>query len=147
MGGLVALRALLALGADVRGASVWSSSLAPLRDRARHHAARNPSPAAGTDDVFKDLKSEIAALPFDFDPDRADPAAFLGEMRTPLNLHHAVEDPVTPFEWSETTADELSRLGHRVTLYTYSSADHLFTPTDLQRAIDRDVRFFQQLMN
>jgi dienelactone hydrolase len=110
MGGAVTLRALLALGDEVRGASIWSSSSASLSDEAE-----------------------------------SDPAGFLGDLETPLNIHHATGDPVTPYAWSAALHEELSGLGRTAALYSYPSSDHLFTGDDIQRAIDRDSLFFDQL--
>jgi dipeptidyl aminopeptidase/acylaminoacyl peptidase len=88
------------------------------------------------------LQAEIDALPFEFDPAQADPAAFLGELKTPLNIQHATGDPSVPFAWSEATYDKLQGLGRPVTLYVYPTADHLFAEPELRQAIERDSEFF-----
>jgi len=97
-----------------------------------------------TGDRPASLKAEVDALPFDFDPDQADPAQFLGEIGAPLAIHHAEGDPVVPFEWSEATAAELENLGHTVVFYRYPSSHHLFESDEFEQAIERDVAFFRQ---
>ena len=145
MGGNVTLRALLALGDEVRGASIWSSSSAGLWDKANNYANRAGKDGAGGTDYLDSLTTEIAALPFDFDPAWADPAAFLGELKTPLNIHHATGDPAVPFAWSEIAAGKLAGTGHPVTFYVYPSAEHLFEGADFKQAINRDAALFRQL--
>jgi len=144
MGGNVALRTLLALGDEVRGASIWSSSSAGLWEKARNYAGRTDNRPAR--DYPESLTAEINALPFDFDPVRADPDGYLDQLGAPLNIHHARGDPVTPFRWSESMSERLAESGHPSTLYTYASGDHLFTGTEFKQAVARDVAFFRQLM-
>jgi dienelactone hydrolase len=143
MGGNVTLRALLALGDEVRGASIWSASAAGLWERAAHHASRTQGQAADSDRL-EALRAEIDALPFGFDPERADPTAFLDQLQTPLIIQHATGDPVVPFHWSADIANELAKFGQPVTLHSYPSANHLFEGAELKLAIERDVAFFRQ---
>ena len=146
MGGNVTLRALLALDGEVRGASIWSSSSAGLWDKANRYASQAGRDGASGTEYLDSLSAEIAALPFDFDPARTDAAAYLGELQTPLNIHHATDDPAVPFIWSESTAGELARTGHPVTFYVYPSADHLFEGRDFNQAVNRDTAVFRQLI-
>lgn len=140
MGGAVTLRALLALGAEVRAASIWSAAAAELEDKARNQVKRTGTP----DDDRADLAAEIAALPFAFDPARADPGGYLDQLQVPLSIHHATADPVTPYAWSEAAQGELQRLGRPATLYSYPSENHLFAGEELSLAIERDLGFFSQ---
>ena len=146
MGGAVTLRAVLALGDEVRGASIWSSSSAGLWEKAANYASRASGDATGAGDYLDILKAEIAALPFNFEPARADPTAFLAEIIPSLNIHHATGDPTVPHQWSETVARELATLGHPVTFYSYPAADHLFEGAEFQQALDRDTALFLRLM-
>jgi dienelactone hydrolase len=146
MGGSVTLRALLALGDEVRGASIWSSSSAGLWDKAANYAIRPNSGEQSATDYRESLVAQIGALPFDFDPAQADPTEFLQELRTPLNLHHATGDPVTPYAWSDSVAAAMSDLNRSATLYTYPSNDHLLVGSELIQAIDRDAALFKRHM-
>jgi len=146
MGGAVTLRAVLALGDEVRGASIWSSSSAGLWEKAANYASRATGDATGAGDYPDILKAEIAALPFNFEPARADPTAFLAEIIPSLNIQHATGDPTVPHQWSETVARELATLGHPVTFYSYPAADHLFEGAEFQQALDRDTALFLRLM-
>lgn len=107
MGGSITARALLALGSEVRGASLWSSS-------------------EGQGDEAESIS--------------------LTDIRTPLVIQHSEQDGSTPFSWSQSAFEELSKAGHPVQFYTYPGSHHLFTGEELLRAIARDVRFFKELM-
>jgi len=146
MGGNVVLRALLALGGEVRGASIWSPSAAGLWEKAHNYAARAAVENQAAGGFRESLEAEINALPFDFDPARADPTGFLEQLGAPLNIHHAQGDPVTPFRWSQTMATRLTSFGHPSTLYAYPSSDHLFTGAEFGQAVSRDAAFFRRLM-
>jgi dienelactone hydrolase len=139
MGGNVTLRAALALGDEVRGASIWSSSSAGLREKAALYANRENG-----DDNPDTLEEEIDALPFEFEPERADPAEFFDQLETPLIIHHAKGDKVVPFQWSEATAAALADQGHPATFHAYPSPDHLFEGAEFNQAIERDISFFRQ---
>ena len=146
MGGAVTLRALLALGDEVKGASIWSSSSAPLWQKVTNYADRRAEAAAERQALEDSVRADIAALPFDFDPAEADASAFLAELEVPLSIHHAENDPVTPIAWSRQMHAELLARGKDVSFHAYPASGHLFESDELRTAIDRDLRFFLSLM-
>jgi dienelactone hydrolase len=103
MGGSITLRALLALGDEVRGASIWSSASYPEE-----------------------------ALP-------------LGQIVTPVNIHHSSGDSSTPFDGSRAIDERLGETN--ASFYQYAGNDHLFQGDQLQQAIDRDVLFFKKIID
>jgi hypothetical protein len=65
---------------------------------------------------------------------------------SPINIHHAKDDATTAFEGSLMVASQLKQLGKTHELYSYLSANHLFTGDNLQLAITRDISFFRRIM-
>jgi uncharacterized protein len=73
-------------------------------------------------------------------------ASQLEQIYSPINIHHAKDDPTTVFEGSVAIASQLDQLGNTSKLYSYLSANHLFTGDNLQLAITRDIEFFRHIM-
>ena len=70
----------------------------------------------------------------------------LENIYSPMNIHHANNDPTAPFEGSAMIASQLKQLGKPPKLYPYMSTNHLFTGDNLQLAISRDIAFFRRIM-
>ena len=68
------------------------------------------------------------------------------QIYSPINIHHAKDDATTAFEGSLMVASQLKQLGKTHELYSYLSANHLFTGDNLQLAITRDISFFRRIM-
>jgi len=70
----------------------------------------------------------------------------IDQIFSPVNIHHAKDDPITVFEGSMIIASQLDQLGKTSKLYSYLSANHLFLGDNLQLAISRDIAFFRRIM-
>ena len=70
----------------------------------------------------------------------------LDNIYSPMNIHHAKNDPTTAFKGSTMIASQLKQLGKPRKLYPYMSTNHLFTGENLQLAISRDIAFFRRIM-
>lgn len=70
----------------------------------------------------------------------------LESIYSPINIHHAKDDPITTFEGSAMIASQLKQLGKTRKLYSYMSTNHLFTGDNLQLAVTRDIAFFRRIM-
>src|SRR5690606_22852743 len=55
------------------------------------------------------------------------PLSYLDEIVAPIQLHHAVDDPVVPVEFSHKLAEMLKMKRKDVELHTYSNSDHELT--------------------
>lgn len=64
---------------------------------------------------------------------------------TPLNIHHAVNDAVTPFANARKVAAAMWT-GNPGNLYEYQSDLHLFEGRDRENAFRRDISFFRSLI-
>jgi dienelactone hydrolase len=62
----------------------------------------------------------------------------------PLNIQHAEGDPVVPSTGSKVIGQHLESSGLDARLYIYPGDNHLFTDSNLELAIDRDLAHFRQ---
>ena len=70
----------------------------------------------------------------------------LGHLYGPINIHHSKDDLTTAFKGSVMIANRLDQLGKTGKLYSYLSANHLFTDDNLELAIARDTELFRHIM-
>ena len=123
MGAEVTLYAAAALGDQLKGASIWSASVPTVAKMSpQYDEVEAASP-------FEPVYSRIYS-PID----------------SPINIHHSKDDATTAFEGSLMVASQLKQLGKTHELYSYLSANHLFTGDNLQLAITRDISFFRRIM-
>jgi len=123
MGAEVTLYAAAALGDQLKGASIWSvyvPTAAKISPQYTEEGAVSP---------FEPVYSRI------YSP-----------INSPLNIHHAKDDPTTAFEGSVMIASQLKQLGNTAKLYSYLSANHLFTGDNLELAVTRDIAFFRSIL-
>ena len=123
MGAEVTLYAAAALGEQLKGASIWSVYLPTVAKMS------TPYPEVEVSSQFEKIYTPINS-----------------SINSPINIHHAKGDATTPFEGSTLIASQLKQLGKTHKLYSYMSANHLFTEDNLQLAITRDIAFFRRIM-
>ena len=70
----------------------------------------------------------------------------LDHLYGPINIHHSKNDLTTAFKGSVMIANRLDQLGKTGKLYSYLSANHLFTDDNLELAIARDTELFRHIM-
>lgn len=70
----------------------------------------------------------------------------LDHLYGPINIHHSKDDLTTAFKGSVMIANRLDQLGKTGKLYSYLSANHLFTDDNLELAITRDTALFRHIM-
>jgi hypothetical protein len=150
LGGEVSLRALLATD-RVKGATIWSSVGGDVWDQAFHYS-RYQNPLAPDSSLVakaevEQLRSDIAALGVPYDWRAREPMLHLAHLKTPLIIHHAVDDDGAEYRWSVELARDLYLGGHPYAFCSYAGSDHLFTGEQLQIAVLRDVTFFRSLID
>lgn len=126
MGAAVTLRAAAVLGDKICGASLWSAALI------------GPEKPSTTMQYLSDYNEK--------DVQNAQPID-LSALACALNIHHAVDDPVTAIATSTNLVEQLQRRQKVVTLFTYDSPDHLFTDANLASALARDIEFFRRIVS
>ena len=125
MGAAVTLRAAAALGDNIRGASLWSAALIePEKPSTTMRYLSNDNE-----------KDDQNAQPID-----------LSALVCALNIHHAVDDPVTAIATSKNLVEQLHQRQKVVTLFTYNSPNHLFSGANFTSALARDIEFFRSLI-
>ncbi len=150
MGGEVTLRALLATD-RIRAASLWSSVGGDIWDQSYYYSRYSEPDAPDSSDIDKAVitrtRNQIAELDGEFDPDSVEPLKYLGELNTPLIIHHAIDDTGAAFKWSALLAKELYLREKSYEFWPVQGGDHLFAGDDLTDAVDRDVDFFVRHAN
>lgn len=114
------------------GAEKTLHAAAALKGRLKGASIWSASVPAATNSVTQ--QAQIAAY------------SQLENIYSPMNIHHANNDPTAPFEGSAMIASQLKQLGKPPKLYPYMSTNHLFTGDNLQLAISRDIAFFRRIM-
>jgi len=146
MGGEVALRAVLAWP-QVLAASLWATTGGDAWEQA-HHYDRLSAPLAA-DELSRPkpgldrLRRALAAFGPSDRPEGREPLWHLDRLKTPLILHHALEDASTDHRWSARLARELYLRGLPYEFHTYSGADHFLAEPQRSEAVRRDIAFFQ----
>ncbi len=73
---------------------------------------------------------------------RISPASYLQDIVAPVSIHHSLDDPTVPYEWSEALAARMEELGKSVELYLYSDTPHTFRGEADQLFMQRMIAFF-----
>jgi len=150
MGGEVTLRMLLALGGQVKAASIWSTVAGDVWEQAVHYSFNDSGVADSSDRENKNiskLQADIAALPFAYSPEQGDPTGFIDQLEVPLIIHHAIGDIWgTPYAWSVELVTALRQNGREYEFFSYPGTDHLFREQQRSDAIERDMQFFKRRM-
>ena len=67
----------------------------------------------------------------------------LEQLRIPVVIHHAVDDPATSHRNSVWLHAQRSEMGFKSERYDYDGSEHFLTPQQRELAADRDARFFR----
>jgi dipeptidyl aminopeptidase/acylaminoacyl peptidase len=89
------------------------------------------------------LRRALAAFGPGDHPEGREPLRHVERLKTPLILHHALEDTSTDHRWSARLARELYVRGLPYEFHTYSGADHFFAEPQRSEAVRRDIAFFE----
>ena len=73
-----------------------------------------------------------------------DPVEHLDKLTTPLIIHHARGDRSVPYSWSESFVVDLASSNKEFEFHVYDSDNHLFAEPNRQKAVDRDIAFFNR---
>lgn len=146
MGGEIALRTVLAWP-EVKAASLWSTSGGDAWEQAHHYDRLNAPlqvdsinrPKAGLDR----LRSALAAFGPQDRQETREPLRHLHLLKTPLILHHALEDTSTDHRWSARLARDLYLRGLTYEFHSYAGSEHFFQEPQRTHAVARDIAFFK----
>ncbi len=148
LGGEVSLRTLLATN-QVKGASLWSTVGGDVWDQAYHYSRYKDQGSPDSSETPKvsvdQLRMDITRLGVPYDWASREPLRHLGALKTPLIIHHSIDDGSAAYKWSVQLAKELYLLGRPYRFYSYPGSDHFFGADARQLAVERDVAFFKSL--
>lgn len=137
--------------ADYRNVFMWGHSLGgDIWAQAYHYAryqnqlviAGDTIPNSGIDALRRDIQELGGRYAWETRESGRD----LEHLRTPLIIHHSIEDGEVPYSWSERLAEALHIRGRPYMFYSYAGSDHFLQPPAQDQAADRDVAFFRSLM-
>ncbi|WP_376788504.1 alpha/beta fold hydrolase [Thermoflexus sp.] len=134
MGGGIALR-VLAVNPTIRAAVLYGSMSADER-RNFERIFQWSGGARGREELS--VPEEILR--------RISPAAYLEDIRTPIQIHHGAADATVPPEWSRELYERLRALGKTVEWFEYPGQPHTFpagSPAD-RLLLERSIAFFQK---
>ncbi len=73
-----------------------------------------------------------------------DPYSFLADISGPVQLHHGTVDEQVPIDLSRHLAQELHDVSKSVELFEYPEANHNFSGSAFNLAVQRSVDFFNK---
>jgi len=62
----------------------------------------------------------------------------------PLSIHHGIDDPAVPYQWSENLFEAAQEQGATAELYLYPGASHTLVEADWDLAMKRTLDFFDK---
>lgn len=151
MGGNITMKNLV-ISKDIKAAVIWAGVVGSYDDilnnwsRARRwrsstqeHRHQGPSRQTFLDEF---------GSPED-NPDfwqSIDPYSFLGDISTPIQLHHGTGDTHVPISFSQNFEQVLNNEGKSVELFTYEGADHNLSGASFNTAMRRSIDFFDKYL-
>ncbi len=134
MGGGVATR-VLTISKDVKAAVLYA---AVSGDEAKNYA---------TASLWSkhDTGSSERAVPAEQLP-RISPSYYFSAITAAVSIHHSLEDPIVPVEWSMQTCEELKTLGKDVECHYYEKMPHTFERQGDKEFIHYTIQFFDRIL-
>ncbi len=147
MGGNILLRSIT-VNPEIKSASMWSGVVGSYNDLLFHW---NDSTVWKTSDNKEVVRPETLEKQFGSINEnqkfwnKISPTAYLKNIKIPVQLHHAVKDPVVPVEFSKKLSSQLEEYTY-VELYEYQGDDHDLSEKGLYPAVDNTVQFFDKTL-
>lgn len=154
MGGHITLRAMV-VNKDIKAGVIWAGVVASYPDllskwrRGNTPANVTPSPFPTTSSRggwrrgFIEQYGTPEENPTFWNSISAN--SYLADISGPLQLHHGTADHSVPYEFSETLAAQMKKVGKEVDLYIYPGDEHDI-PNNFGIAMQRSVDFFNKYL-
>lgn len=147
MGGQVTLRAMVA-SKDIKAGVIWAGVVASYPDLLEQWRQPNHAhPESGQNSRRRwreDLVAEYGS-PAE-NPEfwaSISPNTYLGDVSSPIQLHHSTTDTHVPIEFSENLYTQLQDASQTVEYYTYENDDHNIS-NNFSLAMERSLAFFDK---
>jgi uncharacterized protein len=158
MAGNLTLRALL-VEPDIRAGVIWAGAVYSYEDFAKYRLSdssyvRQPrDPHYVADDLTDEFQNKVAELRenpnvINFKTDQFWSAVSLTQniqfLNSPVQLHHAVNDPVVNIGYSTDLANILKLENKKYEIYEYQGGGHNIDSPYFEQAMQRTVEFFKK---
>lgn len=140
LGGDVTLR-VLEITSLVKGASLWGPVSADYPESSLYFIRKNRP---------EELKKIEELIYRTFSPRELaqySPSQNLDFITSPLIIHHGTADESVPYEWSLRLEKKLKQENKDHEFYSYLNEDHNFTRGSRALVLQRDIDFFNKLLN
>ena len=74
------------------------------------------------------------------------PVYYFGRIRAAVSIHHGLDDPLVPVQWSMQTCDELQALGRSVECHFYPGMPHTFQGQGEKQFMEYTRQFFDRVL-
>ena len=78
---------------------------------------------------------------------RISPIYFFNDIRAAVSIHHSLDDPLVPVQWSVGTCDELKALGQTVECHFYAGLPHTFQGQGDREFMQNTLQFFDRFLS
>lgn len=99
------------------------------------------------DDHGKALRKVVADFEKDYDAELYSPTNYYKWVKSPIQLHQAIDDEAVPLRWSQQLIEILEKLEKEVEYFEYLGEDHNFSRGSWPLATQRSVLFYQNHFN
>ena len=77
---------------------------------------------------------------------RISPIYFFNQIRAAVSIHHGLDDPLVPVQWSMQTCEELKALGQAVECHFYDGMPHTFQGQGDSQFMQDTLQFFERTL-
>lgn len=152
MGGNIALRAMV-VSPDIKASVIWSGvvgSYDQLLNQWHRTTPWTPSEReiAGHVTSIRQYLVDKYGTP-QTNPafwQSIDPTYYLGDIKTPIQLHASKNDEEVPSAFSTSLYDKLKGLGKTAEYYDYPGGDHNISSPNFELAMQRTISFFDRYL-
>ncbi len=147
MGGAIVLRSLVVTN-KIHSASIWAGVVGTYTDLLFHWNKSTVWNSSTDQEVVRPDVLERQFGSINENPDfwnKISPHSYLKNVSVPVQLHHAVDDPIVPVEFSQKLNGMFEALNKDVELHTYSGSDHELISED-NTAVRTTLYFFDSTL-
>lgn len=146
MGGDVGLKTLL-VSKQIKAASMWAAVSASTLEQVLYYDKlknedENKITNVSMQQSMGRFNEAIGDLNYEYILESGDAINYIEDLYVPLIIHHAQWETSVPYQWSASLVSKLFRYNKEFEFYTYDSENHLFHNINREKAIQRDINFF-----
>jgi dipeptidyl aminopeptidase/acylaminoacyl peptidase len=148
MAGNVSFRAL-AVAQDIDAVVIWAGAVYTYEDFMEYGISDNSYRPPASTSPSRRKREEMMQTHGAFHKDsefwrQVAPTNYLAGITTPIEIHHAVDDPVVPVEYSRNLMSKLAGASIPHELFEYESGGHDIEGASFNTAMSRTASFFSK---